>query len=164
LASLLKFMRVGFSIRNLNSQCSLRRHYYLLRLLAAVQHETLMTMRPRFIYCSRASAAMLSRVLRTTTLSYANMRFSGSCPCNRNPSTDLQDEILHDWLRRWGYAMYQKGWNRLAGGGPTDRWNKTSKTFLTIPDLTLPYLTLPYFTLLFSSKPPMAQTTRFAIT
>jgi hypothetical protein len=34
----------------------------------------------RYIIISRASAAALSTVLRTTTLSYGNMRFSGACP------------------------------------------------------------------------------------
>ena len=43
--------------------------------------------------------------------------------------------------------------NRLAGGGPTDRWNITS-TF--VPYLTLPYFTLPFF-FLYASTAQTAQ-------
>jgi hypothetical protein len=34
----------------------------------------------------------------------------------------------------------KNGWNRLDGGGPTDRGNSTSITFLAITYLTLLYL------------------------
>jgi hypothetical protein len=68
---------------------------------------------------SRASAAALSTVLRTTTLSYGNMRFSGNCPAEtpqpikmKFSTIDYVDEITR---------CAKNGCNRLAGGGPTDR-------------------------------------------
>ena len=90
---------------------------------------------------SHASAAALSTVLRTTTLSYRNMRFSGTCPAE-TPQPIKMKFCTIDYVGALTRGA-KNGWNRLAGGGPTDRWNITSKTFLTIPYFTLPYLTLP---------------------
>jgi hypothetical protein len=116
------------------------------------------------IHASRASAAALSTVLRTTTLSYGNMRFSGTCPAE-TPQPIKMKFCKTDYLGK-ATRCAKTVRNRLAGGGPTDRWNIILKTFLTIP-----YLTLPCF---FSCKPlqpkrlnrfarMMARTTRFAV-
>ena len=123
------------------------------------------------MHASRASAAALSTVLRTTTLSYGNMRFSGTCPAE-TPQPIKMKFCTIDYVGELTRCA-KNGWNRLAGGGPTDRWNITSKTFLTILYL-IPYLTLPYFTFFFSCMPlqpkrlnrfarTIAQTTRFAV-
>jgi hypothetical protein len=60
---------------------------------------------------------------------------------SRNSLTS-QNEISYDRLLWRDYPTYQK-WlgNRLAVGGPTDRWNIAWKTFLL-------YLALPYLTFL----------------
>jgi hypothetical protein len=101
-----------------------------LSLLIQAQHSIL----------SRASAAALSTVLRTTTLSYGNMRFSGTCQAETPQPIKMKfctiDEVGE--VTRCS----KNGWNRFAGGGPTDRWNIASKTFLTILYLTLPFLFL----------------------
>ena len=89
---------------------------------------------------SRASAAALSTVLRTTTLSYGNMRFSGTRPAE-TPQLIKMKFCTIDYVGKITRCA-KNGWNRLVGGGPTDRWNITSKTFLTIRKL-------PHFTLLF---------------
>jgi hypothetical protein len=89
---------------------------------------------------SRASAAALSTVLRTTMLSYRNIRFSGTSQietfqpivtklCTMNYVSKIPDVP----------NIVGIGW--LHGGGPLDGWNITSKAFLTILYLTL-YLTL----------------------
>jgi hypothetical protein len=92
-----------------------------------------------------------SLVLRTTTLSYGNMRCSGTCPAETPQpikmkfcTIDYVDEVTR---------CAENGCNRWAVSSPTDRWNITSKTILTIPYLTLPYLTLPYLTFFFFSSP-----------
>jgi hypothetical protein len=91
------------------------------------------------ITCKRGSA---STVLRTPTLSYGNVRFSGTCPAE-TPQPIKMKFCTIDYVGE--VTRYAKnGWNRLARGGPTDRSNITSKTFLTIP-----YLTLLYFTFVF---------------
>jgi hypothetical protein len=87
---------------------------------------------------SRASAAALSTVLRTTTLSYANMPFSGACPAETPQPINMKFCTI-DYVGEVTRCAKNRC-NRLAGGGPTDGWNITSKTFLTIPYLTLLYL------------------------
>ena len=88
---------------------------------------------------SRASAASLSTVLRTTSLSYGNMRFSGSRPAE-TPQPIKMKFCTTDYVGE--LTRCAKNYlNRLAGGGPTDRGNITS-TFVL-------YLTLPYLTFLF---------------
>jgi hypothetical protein len=68
---------------------------------------------------SRASAAALSTVLRTTTLSYGNMPFSGTCPAE-TPQPIMIKFCTIDYVG--DVTRYAKnGCNRLAGGGPTDR-------------------------------------------
>jgi hypothetical protein len=112
---------------------------------------------------SRTSAAELSTVLRTTTLSYGNMRFSGTCPAETPQPTKMKFCTINYVGEITRFA--KNDWNQLAGGGPTDRWNEILKT-----SLTLHYLTLPSF----SCMPPqqkrlnrfactMAQTTWFAV-
>jgi hypothetical protein len=72
-----------------------------------------------FSLLSRPSVAVLSTLLRTTTLSYGNMRFSGTCPAETPQSIkmkfckiDYVDEVTR---------CAKNGYNRLIGGGPTDR-------------------------------------------
>ena len=68
---------------------------------------------------SRASAAALSTVLRTTTLSYGNMRFSGIRPAE-TPQPIKMKFCTIDYVGELTRCA-KNGWNRLAGGGPTDR-------------------------------------------
>jgi hypothetical protein len=84
---------------------------------------------------SRASAVTLSTVLRITTLSYGNMRFSGTCPAETLIKLKFCTIAYIGKFTRCA----KNGWNRLTGGGPTDRWNITSKTLLAIPYFTLPF-------------------------
>ena len=73
-------------------------------------------------YCedlSRASAAALSTVLRTTTLSYGNMRFSGIHPAE-TPEPIKMKFCKIDYVGELTRCA-KNGCNRLAGGGPTDR-------------------------------------------
>ena len=88
---------------------------------------------------SRASAAALSTVLRTTTLSYGNMRFSAIRPAE-TPQPIKMKFCTIDYVGELTRCA-KNDCNRLAGGGPTDRWNITSKFLL--------YLTLPYLFFLF---------------
>ena len=111
---------------------------------------------------SRASAAALSTVLRTTTLSCGNMRFSGIRPAEIPQPIKMKFCTIDYVGELTGCA--KSDCNRLAGGGPTDRWNITS-TFVL-------YFTLPY--LFYSCMPlqperlnrferTVAQTTWFAV-
>jgi hypothetical protein len=117
-------------------------------------------------HISSASAVALSTVLRMTTLSYGNMRFSGTCPAETPHPIEMKFctiDYVGDIMR-----FAKNGCNGLAGGGPTDRWNITSKTFLTIPYLTLPYLAFFSCNRLQQKRlnrfaRTMAQTTRFAV-
>ena len=68
---------------------------------------------------SRASAAALSTVLRTTTLAYGNMRFSGICPAE-NPQPIKMKFGAIDYVGKLTRCA-ENGCNRLAGGGPTVR-------------------------------------------
>ena len=68
---------------------------------------------------SRVSAAALSTVLRTTTLSYGNMRFSGIRPAE-TPKPIKMKFCTIDYVGEFTRCA-KTGWNRLAGGGPTDR-------------------------------------------
>jgi hypothetical protein len=90
---------------------------------------------------SRASAAAFSTVLKTTALYFANMRFSGTCPAETPQPIKMKFRTI-DYVGEITRCA-KNGYNRLAGGGPTDKWNITSNTFLTI------HYTLPYFTLLY---------------
>jgi hypothetical protein len=49
---------------------------------------------------------------------------------SRNPSTNQNEISTIDYAGEVTQCA-KNGWNRLAGGGPTDRWNITSKTCLT---------------------------------
>ena len=98
---------------------------------------------------SRASAAALSTVLRTTTLSYGNMRFSGIRPAE-TPQPIKMKFCTIDYVG--GLTRFAKNdCNRLAGGGPTHRWNITS---IFVLYLTLLYLT---FFFLYASTAQTAQ-------
>jgi hypothetical protein len=74
---------------------------------------------------SRASAAVLSTVLMTTTLSNGNMRFSGTCQTEIPKPINMKFCTIDYVGKVMRYA--NNGWNRLAGGGggPTDRWKVT---------------------------------------
>jgi hypothetical protein len=93
---------------------------------------------------SRASAAVLGTVLRTTTFSNANMRFSGTCPAE-TPQPINKKFCTIDYVGKVTRCA-KNGCNRLPAGGPTDTQNITSTGFLAIP-----YFMLPYFTF-FSCK------------
>ena len=108
---------------------------------------------------SRASAAALSTVLRTTTLSYGNMRFSGIRPAE-TPQPIKMKFCKIDYVGELTRCA-KNGCNRLAGGGPTHRWNITS-------------IFVQYFTFFFSCMPlqpkrlnrfarTTSQTMRFAV-
>jgi hypothetical protein len=100
------------------------------------------------LYISRASAASSAKhcVIRTTMLSYGNTRFLVICPAETVQPIKMKfctNDNVGEVTR-----SAKDDWNRLAKGGPTDRWNITSKTFLaTITSFTLLYLTLPYLIL-----------------
>ena len=68
---------------------------------------------------SRASTEALSTVLRTTTLSYGNTRFSGACPAE-TPQPMKMKFCTIDYVGEVTRCA-KNGCNRLAGGGPTDR-------------------------------------------
>jgi hypothetical protein len=68
---------------------------------------------------SRASAAALSTVLRTTTLSYGNMPFSGTCPAQTSQPIKMKF-CMTDHVAETKQSA-KNDWNRLAGGGPIDR-------------------------------------------
>jgi hypothetical protein len=87
---------------------------------------------------SRASTAALSTMLRTTTLSYGNMPFSGTCPAETPQPIKMKFCTIDNAGKVT--RCTKNGWNRLAWGGPTDRWNITSKNFLTKPYLTFFFL------------------------
>jgi hypothetical protein len=89
---------------------------------------------------SRASAAALSTVLRTTTLSCRNMRFSGTYPAETPQPINMKFCTIEYVGKVTRCAKID--WNRLIGCDPAERWNITSKTFLTIPYLTLSFLLL----------------------
>ena len=65
---------------------------------------------------SRASAAALSTVLRTTTLSYGNMRFSGIRPAE-TPQPIKMKFCKIDYVGELTRCA-KNGWNRLAGAAP----------------------------------------------
>jgi hypothetical protein len=111
-------------------------------------------------------AAAPSTVLRKTKLSYGNMRFSGTCPAE-TPLSIKMKFCTSDCISKFAWCA-KNGCNWLPRGGPTDRWNITSKNFLTTP-----YLSLPYFTFFSCNRLQqkrlnrfariMAQTMRFAV-
>ena len=99
---------------------------------------------------SPASAAALSTVLRTITLSYGNTRFSGTRPAEI-PQPIKMKFCTIDYVGELTRCA-KNGLNWLPGGGPTDRWNITS-TFVLY--LTLLYLT--FFLFLYASTAQTAQ-------
>jgi hypothetical protein len=64
-----------------------------------------------------ASAAVLSTVL--WTLSYGNMRFSGTCPAETLQLIKMKFRTIDNVAKIMRCA--ENGRNRLVGGGPTDR-------------------------------------------
>jgi hypothetical protein len=68
---------------------------------------------------SRASAAALSTMLRTTTLSYGNMRFSGTCPTETSQPIKMK-VCTTDYVGKITRCA-KNCCNLLAGGGHTDR-------------------------------------------
>jgi hypothetical protein len=58
-------------------------------------------------------------VLRTTTLSYGNMRFSGTCPVETFQPIKINFCTIDNVGKFTRCA--KNDCNRLAGGGPTDR-------------------------------------------
>jgi hypothetical protein len=111
----------------------------------------------------QARHAALSTVLRTTTFSYGNMRFSGTCPAE-TPQPIKMKFCTIDYVGEVTQCA-NNNCNQLAGGGPTGRWNITSKTFS--------YYTLLYLTYFSCNRlqrkrlnrfaRTMAPTTRFAV-
>jgi hypothetical protein len=66
-----------------------------------------------------------------------NMRFSGTCQTETPQSIHMKFCKI-DYVGKITRCA-KNGWNPLAGDSPTDRWNITSKTFLSIPYFTLPF-------------------------
>jgi hypothetical protein len=97
----------------------------------------------------------------TTKLSYGNMWFSGTCPAETPQPIKMKLCTIDNVGKVTRCA--KKSWNRLYGGGPTDRWNITSKTLLTILYLTFFYCKPLQPKRLNRSARTMAQTTRFAV-
>jgi hypothetical protein len=84
---------------------------------------------------SRASAAALSTVLRTTKPSLGSVRFLGTCPAETPQPIKMKFRTIDNIGQ---VARFTKnGWNRLADGGPTDKGNL--KNFLTILYLAFLY-------------------------
>jgi hypothetical protein len=73
----------------------------------------------KIIIQSRARAAALSIVLRTTSLSIGNMRFSGTSPAE-TPLLIKMKFCTIDYVGEVTRCA-KNGSNRLAGGGHTDR-------------------------------------------
>jgi hypothetical protein len=80
------------------------------------------------------SAAALSHVLWTTTLSYGNMRFSGTCQTETSQPINF---CTIDYIGKFTRCI-KSGWNRLTGVAPhigeIEHWK-----------LLILYLTLPFF-------------------
>jgi hypothetical protein len=89
------------------------------------------------------SALALSTVLRTTSLSYGNMPFSGTHP-TKTPWPIVLKFCTIDYVGETTKPA-KNDWNRLARGGSPYSWN--------ISIYTLPYLTLLY--LFFVSLPSL---------
>jgi hypothetical protein len=68
---------------------------------------------------SRANAAALSAVIKTTTLSYGNMRFSGTCPAETAEPIKMKFCMVNNVGKIT--RCTENGCNRFTGGGPTDR-------------------------------------------
>jgi hypothetical protein len=113
---------------------------------------------------SRASAAALSSVLKSTTRSCRNMRFSGICPAEA-PQPIIMKFYTIDKVGKVTRCA-KNGWNRLAWAAPEIGEIKPQK-------LSYTYLTFPYLSLFWdvSILPKglnrfartVAQTTRFAV-
>jgi hypothetical protein len=90
-----------------------------LRVVILAHHSALVrsyTMQPFTIMCKRGRAKHGVKDDHAFVWKHAIFRHLPS----RNQSTD-QDEILHDILRRQGYAMYQKWLESVAWRRPTNR-------------------------------------------
>ena len=97
------------------------------------------------------------------------MRFSGIPPAE-TPQPIKMKFCMIDYVGELTWCA-NNGCNRLAGDGPTDRWNITSifVLYFTLLYFTLLYLTLPFFSCM-PLQPKrlnrfartIAQTTRFA--
>jgi hypothetical protein len=80
------------------------------------------------------SALALSTVLRTTSLSYGNMPFSGTHP-TKTPWPIVPKFCTVDYVGKTTKHA-KNGYNRMGRGGSPYSWN--------ISIYTLPYLILPY--------------------
>jgi hypothetical protein len=95
------------------------------------------------------SALALSTVLRTTSLSYGNMPFSGTHP-TKTPWPIVLKFCIIDYVGETSKRA-KNGYNRLARGGSPYSWNISIYTLpyyvsiYTLPYFTLLYLTLPFF-------------------
>ena len=72
------------------------------------------------------------------------MRFSDACQ-TETPLTINMNFCTIDYVDKVKRCA-KNGWNQLAGGGPTYRWNITSTFMLYFTQL---YITLLYFTFFF---------------
>jgi hypothetical protein len=94
------------------------------------------------------SALALSTVLRTTSLSYGNMPFSGTHP-TKTPWPIVLKFCTVDYVGETTKHA-KNGYNRLARGGSPYRWNISIYLYL---------FTLPYLTFFFFVNKPTDQTT-----
>jgi hypothetical protein len=115
------------------------------KILANIKYASSRTYSAWPITCS---ALALSTVLRTTSLSYGNMPFSGTHP-TKTPWPIVLKLCTVDYVGE-ATEHAKNGYNRLAIGGSPYRWN--------ISIYTLLYLTLPYFTIPFFVSLPSLQT------
>jgi hypothetical protein len=95
-----------------------------LKSLSAVQ-QSIRSIRSVFLFskncscditCIRGSAKHVLCWGRSTTLSYVNIRFSGTCPAE-TPQPIYMKFCTSDHVGKFT-RLTQHGWNRLAGGGP----------------------------------------------
>jgi hypothetical protein len=100
--------------------------------------------------CITCSALALSTVLRTTSLSYGNMPFSGTHP-TKTPWPIVLKFCTVDYVGETTKHA-KNGYNRLARGASPYRWNIS---IYTLPYLTLLYFTLLYLTFFFVSLPSL---------
>ena len=99
------------------------------------------------IKCKRGSA---KHSVKDDHAFNGNMQYSGARPAE----TPQPIKIKFCTIDYFGELTRcaKNGWDRLTGGGPTDRWNITSKAFLPTP-----YLTLLYFFFLYASTAQTAE-------
>jgi hypothetical protein len=128
--------------RNTNHSC-LRTHVYKVTKSNELKHsvicrDAMLTLAVALWYDSQSRASMtaLSTVFRTTIRSYRNIRFPGTFQ-SKIPQPIMMKPRVRNKIGKIIWPA-KNGLNRLAGGGPTNGWNITSKTcvgYFTLPSL-----------------------------